>query len=386
MDSRSTRLLSACALVLVTGCGLIKINGKTLGGRPGGDGAAEASDEPGTAGESAPPRKARASSPEDEATRLAEAERERIQGLPTRDFFDLVKGHLFGEINVVKELKDQPHTANVKWATGEFMPASSSGSGALKSRLGVELARIAGARDAGELWERTLAIRLCEEKRRFAGQEAQASGCAKEKYLRPAGYGFQDPLNIGLLLDVLLTSYPEADARKIREQFVASFGYGRQLYEYTAIEPRSGTIYGVKLEAKPLSEWTYRTLRYAHAYSERHGLDAGVRGEIASAMKTARRYRCVKMTDVYFIQEHEGGGRYGAMSAGSWQLGGDEIECDAVKVKSPGWAMKALRASSYEVDKWLGAETIGAWEVERDDDNDPVKKMIEAVVYYREEI
>ncbi len=151
------------------------------------------------------------------------------------------------------------------------------------------------------------------------------------------------------------------------------------------------TYWGVQLEEVPASEWTYRTVRYAHDYAKRHGVDAKTVKSLAAWMPKVRRHSCWTLEGVYFIQDHEGGGRYGKSQVGSWDLSGaKEIDCKAAKrLPSTAWALKLLKQTDryeYRVERWLGAKVSGGWQVQKNDLGVPLRKVQSATLVWRQEI
>jgi hypothetical protein len=199
-----------------------------------------------------------------------------------------------------------------------------------------------------------------------------------------------------VLLEGVLHALPAESQTPLRKAFADSLGHRRKQYLYDSLDTQSpqvlnrDTMFGVQLVSVPVSEWSFRTVRYAHEYAVRYGLDAQTIALFKAAIPKARRYKCRTLDGAFFLQQHEGGGRYGPTRQGDWDLGGgDETDCDAVaKIKSTDWAWGLLRNAKIESipgAKWLAVKASGAWNVENSDEGNPIRKTQEATVYWREE-
>lgn len=334
-----------------------------------------------------------------DARHRAEGEKraKEIAALDDAAIADFAAKELFGLVNEVEERRDDPNDAT-DWVTGAFTPAYVAEARALKERYAALLQQKYGANTADELYGKVLPALLCVENLRFAGRlDKKGEADCHKGHRGYSGFSADDPLKVGLLLEGLLPALDEESQQAIRLNYVNTLGFKRTLYKYESLDTTSpnvlnrDTYWGVELERVPTSEWTYRTVRYAHDYAKRHKLDPKTVKDLAAWMPKVRRYSCRRIEGVYLIQDHEGGGRYGRPQVGSWDLSGaKEIDCKKAKrLPSTAAAMKVLKKTNrydYRVERWIGAKASGGWQVQKNDLGVPLRKVQPIDLVWREEI
>lgn len=174
-----------------------------------------------------------------------------------------------------------------------------------------------------------------------------------------------------------------------RERFVKTLGYERTKYKATvppAPYKNREEYYGVVVKERPLSAWSYRTVRYALDYAKSRSLDAALVKSLEEALVKAPRYRCKKVS-ADFVRDYEGGGNYGAPYFAPDREDGDVVPCDeAAKVKPDEQMMKLLPAPKPldDVHRWLAVDVKGDGKVVYDSGSIRGKRQ-PIVVYWEQE-
>ncbi len=190
--------------------------------------------------------------------------------------------------------------------------------------------------------------RLCSGTGRFAGSERLTA------------------LMHNLLeFDALVDAVPDAaKAKALRTEMARRLGFKRDAF----IVHGAGR-WSTRLTEVPVTEWTYRTLRFAQAYVQKHQLDPALGAAFASALSTVNKTECVTRRGI-FVRQYQGGSSYGEpyFEYPDYREP-TPVPCptaNAIKTSKDDFAtLPALRPIVGK--KWVAVKPSGGWEVHRND-------------------
>lgn len=172
-------------------------------------------------------------------------------------------------------------------------------------------------------------------------------------------------------------------AKALRTEFARRAGWKREGFTV-----HDTSRWASRLVEVPMTEWTYRTLRFASTYAKKHGLDAAVVAELDKAMASVARTECVMRPGI-FVKQYEGGSTYGAPYF-DYPDYREATVVDCKKVKSLVTAAadkKALPELRPIVGtKWLAVQPQGAWKVNRNDLGVILNQWQSADAYWEREV
>lgn len=208
--------------------------------------------------------------------------------------------------------------------------------------------------------------RLCKDGR-FAGSEALV-------------YWAKGYVKFEMLVEQVKDA---AKAKALRTEFARRAGWKREGFTV-----HDSSRWASQLVEVPMTEWTYRTLRFASTYAKKHGLDATVVAELDKATGSVARTECVMRPGI-FVKQYEGGSTYGAPYF-DYPDYREATVVDCKKVKSLVTAAadkKALPELKPIVGtKWLAVQPQGAWKVNRNDLGVILNQWQSADAYWEREV
>ncbi|MBM4780307.1 MAG: hypothetical protein GQE15_21610 [Archangiaceae bacterium] len=208
--------------------------------------------------------------------------------------------------------------------------------------------------------------RLCKDGR-FAGSEALV-------------YWAKGYVKFEMLVEQVKDA---AKAKALRTEFARRAGWKREGFRV-----HDSSRWASRLVEVPMTEWTYRTLRFASTYAKKHGLDAAVLADLDKAMASVARTECVMRPGI-FVKQYEGGSTYGApyFDYPDYREA-TVVDCKKVKgLVTAAGDKKALPDLKPIVGtKWLAVQPKGGWKVNRNDLGVILNQWQDADAYWEREV
>ncbi len=208
--------------------------------------------------------------------------------------------------------------------------------------------------------------RLCKDGR-FAGSEALV-------------YWAKGYVKFEMLVEQVKDA---AKAKALRTEFARRAGWKRE-----AFTVHDSSRWASRLVEVPMTDWTYRTLRFASTYAKKHGLDAAVVGDLEKAMASVARTECVMRPGI-FVKQYEGGSSYGApyFDYPDYREA-TVVDCKKVKGLVTAAADKKALPDLKPIvgTKWLAVQPQGAWKVNRNDLGVILNQWQSADAYWEREV
>ncbi len=208
--------------------------------------------------------------------------------------------------------------------------------------------------------------RLCKEGR-FAGSEALV-------------YWAKGYVKFEMLVEQVKDA---AKAKALRTEFARRAGWKREGFRV-----HDSSRWASRVVEVPMTDWTYRTLRFASTYAKKHGLDAAVVSDLEKAMVSVPRTECVMRPGI-FVKPYEGGSTYGApyFDYPDYREA-TVVDCKKTKALVTAAADKKALPELRPIvgTKWLAVQPQGAWKVNRNDLGVILNQWQSADAYWEREV
>lgn len=172
-------------------------------------------------------------------------------------------------------------------------------------------------------------------------------------------------------------------AKALRTEFARRAGWKREGFRV-----HDSARWSSRLVEVPMTQWTYRTLRFTNAYAKKHGLDAALVADLDKAMASAPRTECVMRPGI-FVKPYQGGSSYGATSFDYPDYREAKVvECSQAKaIKTSASDLKAMgKLTPIVGTKWLAVQPKGEWNVRRNDLGIILNQWQSADAYWEREV